>query len=59
MLHSVGIYAIRTLRKNLFSMRTNLGWQECAMKENGLACMETKKILFKCFIFFINIRSLQ
>jgi hypothetical protein len=30
-----------------------------AMKGNQLACMKTKKNLFKCFISSINIRSLQ
>jgi hypothetical protein len=26
-----------------YYMRTNLGWQECALKENRLTCIETKK----------------
>jgi hypothetical protein len=27
------------------SMHTSLGWQECALKGNGLACMETKNLI--------------
>jgi hypothetical protein len=36
-----------TLYKKIVScsMRTNLGWQECVMKENELACMEIKDLI--------------
>jgi hypothetical protein len=27
-------------------MRTNLRWQECELKGNGLECMETKNLIF-------------
>jgi hypothetical protein len=34
-------------RKNYVSccMHTHLGWQECALKENGLGCMKTKNLI--------------
>jgi hypothetical protein len=49
-----------TLHKNLVSccMCTNLGCQECVLRENGLICMETKNLI-KCFISPINIGSIQ
>jgi hypothetical protein len=44
MLRGVDIYAIRyTAQKSVTCcMRTKLGRQKCTMKENELACMETK-----------------
>jgi hypothetical protein len=45
MLHGIDIYALRYSAKKYVScyMRTNLGRQECALKENWLACMKIKK----------------
>jgi imidazoleglycerol phosphate synthase glutamine amidotransferase subunit HisH len=33
-------------------MSINLGWQKCAMKENGLSCIETKQMYL--MLYFLH-----
>jgi hypothetical protein len=45
MLHGIDIYAMwYSAKKHLFPVTyAKIGWQEYALKENVLACLETKK----------------
>jgi hypothetical protein len=45
-----------TLWKNsvFCCMHINLGWQECELKYNGLACMEIKKKIWFSMLYFVN-----
>jgi hypothetical protein len=47
MIHCVDIYAVwYTMQKNVsYCMRTDLEWQECLLKKNGLTCIETKNLI--------------
>jgi hypothetical protein len=48
-----------TLRKNLFSTVCAQIWDEKMCDERKWIGMHENKKIFKCFIFFINIGSLQ